>query len=1224
MEEDSNKQGLVMWGLGLLGLGGVVAAVTIPKIGIWIALAIILLALLLFGGYFLWRRAHERSRRQRFSSAMEQNPAAPKSISDAGKRADLDGLRQKFQKGLEVFKSHGKDIYKLPWYVIIGESGSGKSEAIRHSEMDFPPGLQDELKGYGGTVNMDWWFTNRGIILDTAGSMIFNEARAGEVPEWREFLRLLKRSRPNSPINGLFLVLSVESLIKDSSDKIAQKARVLAQQLELIQRTLDVRFPVYLLVTKCDLLTGFREYFEKIDDPHLQHQIFGWSNPDPLDSPFRPDLVAQHLEKIADRLRRRRLALLLRESGDTQLFYAGPAKASWGSGSSRQIDDVDALFGLSESVMRLAPRLQRYLETIFVAGEWSAKPVFLRGIYFTSSMREGKALDEMASYITGVPVDQVQEIRSWDKNRAFFLRDLFNEKVFREFGLVTRATNTMQLLRRRKLMFFGMFAVVLVLTLVLAYFAFRSLKTSVMKEATYWQAGAGNWNQGIWSPPIVVPGENFHFSFGGSNLVTGVDNLSLLKFHENLGQIVKAPLEVSWIFQPMTWFNGGAVDDRAKAQRLLFEASVIKPLFLNARVKMIQDDPSVGGEASMIRHREALLALMNLEADALIGGQVSLDAQAVGKCIKTMTSYLVDADITPDPLLASVLLGTYSRSGIEKNGGVWPPNYLLGGGVLTNNLAINIGLDKFQKASLRAQTNIEQNLRPLDVFGDKLYAYHLKELAWLASTNEPCQQLTKSLLPAKADLDGSWTSLQKMPGSQIETLTNLANRYKTLASTASAASASTLKAPLSQILLRLPESKQKSSLFSQIRDKLNDLASQAADSVLQSYKNRREAVTLVDANCLVSSSTNSPSFAYQSRWQIYNDACAVASNPLKADETLIGDQWKRFGELEKLAGLYRRNLAAYQGPLVDSVTITCNRIVSDSEERLKGEFVDAYLKVVAAKVAELESPSHWTLPALINSREWVARIDWDLKAGAIIGAQKDKLLPVAESLNGLKKVALNGIAKELYSRIGFPVFLNQTNAMTQPDLQNLRELLGGLSRELSNAVWQNSPELADLDQRREAVNSLLNALMAPDGTFAEWELWFIPPAQESEADQTILKIFPFVQVTVGNKNAESDNLTRSAAPVLLVKSPANAGSQIAFQRFAGDASAEVLKGVQADWAVVRLIQEYGAERKANGSIWRFVVPVEDSKQKLNGNFTFEIRLADARQSLPKLAAWPKQ
>ena len=200
-------------------------------------------------------------------------------------------MRGKFQTGLQEFKSRGKDIYKLPWYVIIGESGSGKTEAIRHSEIDFPPGLNKEHQGTGGTVNMDWWFTNRGVILDTAGSMVFPEAGAGETPEWQEFLRLLKKARPQCPVNGLFLVLSIESLIKDSADRISQKASRLAQHLDLIQRTLDVRFPVYLLVTKSDLLIGFREFFDSIEDPLLQHQMFGWSNPDPLDAPFRPDLI---------------------------------------------------------------------------------------------------------------------------------------------------------------------------------------------------------------------------------------------------------------------------------------------------------------------------------------------------------------------------------------------------------------------------------------------------------------------------------------------------------------------------------------------------------------------------------------------------------------------------------------------------------------------------------------------------------------------------------------------------------------------------------------------------------------------------------------------------------------------------------------------------------------------------------------------------------------------
>jgi type VI protein secretion system component VasK len=184
MDEDSQYGRMVKWALGATGLGAVSAAFFLPHpYGIIVAITILLFALLLFGGYFLWRRRRARREREQFSSAVEaQTAATPKAISDPNRRADLDRVRQKFQTGLQEYKKRGKDLYKLPWYVIIGESGSGKTEAIRHSGIDFPPGLQDELQGSGGTVNMDWWFTNRGIILDTAGSMLFNEARERPLP----------------------------------------------------------------------------------------------------------------------------------------------------------------------------------------------------------------------------------------------------------------------------------------------------------------------------------------------------------------------------------------------------------------------------------------------------------------------------------------------------------------------------------------------------------------------------------------------------------------------------------------------------------------------------------------------------------------------------------------------------------------------------------------------------------------------------------------------------------------------------------------------------------------------------------------------------------------------------------------------------------------------------------------------------------------------------------
>src|SRR6266498_3269348 len=133
----------------------VAAALGIPNYGIPVAVVILVLAALLFGGYYLWWRMRARRQRERFSAAIEaQTAAAPKSISDPNSRAKLDQLRQKFQKGLQEYKSRGKDLYQLPWYVIIGEPGSGKTEALRHSGIEFPPVMQEnELQGAGGTVN---------------------------------------------------------------------------------------------------------------------------------------------------------------------------------------------------------------------------------------------------------------------------------------------------------------------------------------------------------------------------------------------------------------------------------------------------------------------------------------------------------------------------------------------------------------------------------------------------------------------------------------------------------------------------------------------------------------------------------------------------------------------------------------------------------------------------------------------------------------------------------------------------------------------------------------------------------------------------------------------------------------------------------------------------------------------------------------------------------------
>ena len=286
-----------------------VAAFFGPGVALIVGLGILILFLIL-GLYLLlvfWVRRHKAAELR----GEIATTAANRGITDAAARGRLEDLRRNFAKGIEKFEAAGKDFYGLPWYVIVGEPGSGKTEAIRRSQAGFPPGLQDEFQGVGGTINMNWWFTNYAVILDTAGRLIFEEVEPGTTGEWREFLGLLKKHRYNCPVNGLLLTIPVESLVQDSAEEMERKAAKIAHQLEVIQRELDIRFPVFVLLTKCDLIHGFREFFEGLDDPRAQQQMLGWSNPAPLDAPFRPEHLDEHLRTIIQRLRRRRLGLLL-------------------------------------------------------------------------------------------------------------------------------------------------------------------------------------------------------------------------------------------------------------------------------------------------------------------------------------------------------------------------------------------------------------------------------------------------------------------------------------------------------------------------------------------------------------------------------------------------------------------------------------------------------------------------------------------------------------------------------------------------------------------------------------------------------------------------------------------------------------------------------------------------------------------------------------------------
>ena len=562
-----------------LGLGGTALAVIgfmgylingHPGAAIILLVGLVLVVLLVIA----WGKlgaVKQKSKGKVFSSDLSaQLRATPQGVTGADSRAKLDDLRRKLQEGFDKLSATGKSPYILPWYLMVGEPGSGKTKALAAANIALP-GFQDPLQGTGGTVNMNWWFTNNGIILDTAGRLMLPEVPTSNNAEWDEFLRTLNKKRPDCPINGLLLAIPADTLITDSEEKIYRKAGEIAVQFNKVQAMLGIRFPVFVLITKCDKILGFREYFESLSSPEEQAQMLGWSNPEKLDDAFRPELVEQHLQNLHEQLIRRRLRLI-QDPVNTE------------DPSSRRLDQVDALYELPDALLAIAPRLRRYLEPIFVAGPLSSKPLFLRGIYFTSSLQTGEAVDKAISAIMGVDIVSAHGGPVVGE-KPYFLRHVFQEKVFKEKGLVTRTDNVAQYKRRRKLSVMAAgFASVFAL-IGLSWLGKTQLNQRIEAPTQFWKGVADARKEE--HAPLNVIGED-----GLYRGQTPIDKLQLplVKVHQQAleqdEKLIKVPPVFSLVATSSS-FDPNA--QRRVAYRDLYESTVVQPLVSRAEDQIIRE-----------------------------------------------------------------------------------------------------------------------------------------------------------------------------------------------------------------------------------------------------------------------------------------------------------------------------------------------------------------------------------------------------------------------------------------------------------------------------------------------------------------------------------------------------------------------------------------------------------------------------------------------------------
>ncbi|WP_147194876.1 type VI secretion system membrane subunit TssM [Pantoea sp. CCBC3-3-1] len=342
-------------------------------------------------------------------------------------------------------------LYQLPWYVIIGAPGAGKTTALVNSGLQFP--LADRfgkaaLRGIGGTRNCDWWFTNEAVLLDTAGRYTTQESdRQQDASEWNKFVGLLRKYRGRQPINGVIVTVSVSDLLSQSAEASREQALSLRQRLMELHEQLGIRFPVYVMVTKTDLLKGFRAYFAKFDKAQ-RDQVWGFTFPWERAKHADFDLHSAFTQEYA----------LLQQRLDAGLPDTLLAE------SDAQARAESYLFPQEFAALR--PLLNDYLETVFSRSNFETQ-FSPRGIYFASGTQEGLPFDRVMGELTRalhLPQSEGGNSGSWDnvnkeapipgnKGQSFFLKDLLQNVIFQEAGLA--GSNRWWELRNRAVLWSG-------------------------------------------------------------------------------------------------------------------------------------------------------------------------------------------------------------------------------------------------------------------------------------------------------------------------------------------------------------------------------------------------------------------------------------------------------------------------------------------------------------------------------------------------------------------------------------------------------------------------------------------------------------------------------------------------------------------------------------------------------------------------------------------------
>ncbi len=339
-------------------------------------------------------------------------------------------------------------LNKLPWFLVIGPTGSGKSALMNNSQISYIPKNRvapESLDDIANNGACEWWLTQDAVLLDGPKNYLTS------TPDNAWQTLFTRKWRGKNTLSGVIVTLPLSDLIEANTR--GRLVEHLKNRINELKEKFGAELPFYFTLTKCDLLPGFLDFFAHSGTDELGQ---AWGISLPAHTPL-VETFTNRFNALIKRLNKQLIWRLHQERGAYERVF---------------IKDFPL------QVERLKEILIDVLQIITLSGNTFS----LQGVYLTSAVQQSapdaprERTIEMETNLS-VPALQIMRVPAMP-SRSYFIRQFLLQGLAMNYGRTPR-------IWQRRPVIYGICASTITLTIAfLGYDIFYSKEKMLAMQDT--------------------------------------------------------------------------------------------------------------------------------------------------------------------------------------------------------------------------------------------------------------------------------------------------------------------------------------------------------------------------------------------------------------------------------------------------------------------------------------------------------------------------------------------------------------------------------------------------------------------------------------------------------------------------------------------------------------------------------------------------------------------